>query len=133
MLGSCREHLGGSRGISTSLTEEEVCTPLTSFKKINPADPRQADDKFSDCVIALYVQTTGGWSLAHIYIYVILFLVASHFRARATTRSVDSVNFVYECHTPSYPPCHLGRRMNAGFTALPPLSHKSDVTTVFQR
>ena len=37
------------------------------------------------------------------------FLVSPHFSARATTRSVDSVNFVYECHTPSqvcwrYPP-----------------------------
>lgn len=42
----------GSRGISTSLTEKEVCTPLTFFKKINPAEPRQADDKFSECVIS---------------------------------------------------------------------------------
>ena len=35
------------------------------------------------------------------------FLVSPHFRARATTRSVDSVSFVYECHTPSQVCWHI--------------------------
>ena len=35
--------------------------------------------------------------IAHIYvIYSPSFLVSSHFRARATAKSVDSVNFVYD-------------------------------------